>query len=175
MQRQKRDVIIVAIVVVAIIATAIGLFFLIRYVRDKNYKKEHWFESDTTIITLRNDHTKDVEKEIELTGKDFVDSDGKEVLIVDFMLSENTYIDRNFDIGIINDNVTIRELGRVPSAKDKDFARRSINDGEMIQGDGIAYERLFYNLYKRADNDSLEFFKVIEIHLHYDTGKYPFK
>lgn len=175
MQRQKRDVIIVAIVVVAIIATAIGLFFLIRYVRDKNYKKEHWFESDTTIITLRNDHTKDFEKEIELTGKDFVDSDGKEVLIVDFMLSENTYIDRNFDIGIINDNVTIRELGRVPSAKDKDFARRSINDGEMVRGDGIAYERLFYNLYKRADNDSLEFFKVIEIHLYYDTEKYPFK
>ena len=62
MQRQKRDVIIVAIVVVAIIETAIGLFFLIRYVRDKNYKKEHWFESDTTIITLRNDHTKYVEK-----------------------------------------------------------------------------------------------------------------
>lgn len=175
MQRQKRDVIIVAIVVVAIIATAIGLFFLIRYVRDKNYKKEHWFESDATIITLRNDHTKDVEKEIELTGKDFVDSDGKEVLIVDFMLSENTYIDRDFDIGIINDNVTIRELGRVPSAKDKDFARRSINDGEMVRGDGIAYERLFYNLYKRADNDSLEFFKVIEIHLYYDTEKYPFK
>ena len=175
MQTEKRNVLIVVIAAIVIIGVAIGLFFLISSVKDRNYKKEHWFESDATIITLRNDHTKDVEKEIELTGKDFVDSDGKEVLIVDFMLSENTYIDRNFDIGIINDNVTIRELGRVSSAKDKDVVRHSINDGEMIQGDGVAYEKLFYNLYKHSDDDSLEFFKVIEIHLHYDTEKYPFK
>ena len=175
MQTEKRNVLIVVIAAVVIIGGAIGLFFLISFVKDRNYKKEHWFESDTTIITIQNDHTKEGTQEVKLSKKDSVDSNGVEVLFVEFTLTDNTYVERNFDIGIVNDGVVIRELGRVSSAKDKDFARRSINDGEMIQGDGVAYEKLFYNLYKHSDDDSLEFFKVIEIHLHYDTEKYPFK
>ncbi|MEI3401143.1 MAG: hypothetical protein V8R51_01760 [Clostridia bacterium] len=175
MQKEKTNVLIVVIAAVVIIGVAIGLFFLISFVKDRNYKKEHWFESDTTIITIQNDHTKEGTQEVKLSKKDSVDSNGVEVLFVEFTLTDNTYVERNFDIGIVNDGVVIRELGRVSSAKDKDFARRSINDGEMIQGDGVAYEKLFYNLYKHSDDDSLEFFKVIEIHLHYDTEKYPFK
>ena len=175
MQTEKRNVLIVVIAAVVIIGVAIGLFFLISFVKDRNYKKEHWFESDTTIITIQNDHTKEGTQEVKLSKKDSVDSNGVEVLFVEFTLTDNTYVERNFDIGIVNDGVVIRELGRVSSAKDKDFARRSINDGEMMRGDGVAYEKLFYNLYKHSDDDSLEFFKVIEIHLHYDTEKYPFK
>ena len=175
MQTEKRNVLIVVIAAIVIIGVAIGLFFLISFVKDRNYKKEHWFESDTTIITIQNDHTKEGTQEVKLSKKDSVDSNGVEVLFVEFTLTDNTYVERNFDIGIVNDGVVIRELGRVSSAKDKDFARRSINDGEMMRGDGVAYEKLFYNLYKHSDDDSLEFFKVIEIHLHYDTEKYPFK
>ena len=175
MQTEKRNVLIVVIAAIVIIGVAIGLFFLISSVNDRNYKKEHWFESDTTIITIQNDHTKEGTQEVKLSKKDSVDSNGVEVLFVEFTLTDNTYVERNFDIGIVNDGVVIRELGRVSSAKDKDFARRSINDGEMMRGDGVAYEKLFYNLYKHSDDDSLEFFKVIEIHLYYDTEKYPFK
>lgn len=175
MQKEKRNILIVVIAAIVIIGIAIGLFFLISFVKDRNYKKEHWFESDTTIITIQNDHTKEGTQEVKLSKKDSVDSNGVKVLFVEFTLTDNTYVERNFDIGIVNDGVVIRELGRVSSAKDKDIVRHSIKDGEMVRGDGIAYERLFYNLYKKADNDSLEFFKVIEIHLHYDTEKYPFK
>ena len=43
MQTEKRNVLIVVIAAVVIIGVAIGLFFLISFVKDRNYKKEHWF------------------------------------------------------------------------------------------------------------------------------------
>ena len=122
MQTEKRNVLIVVIAAIVIIGIAIGLFFLISFVKDRNYKKEHWFESDTTIITIKHDRTEEGEQEIRL--KDYANYGRDNRIVIEFhKIGDWSISYQDIDVGIVNDGVVIRESSVAPWVNDKDLIR----------------------------------------------------
>ena len=164
MQKEKRNVLIVVIAAVVIIGIAIGLFFLISFVKDRNYKKEHWVESDTTVITLRSEYAKEEVQKILLN--DFKYNDKDDVIIVNFTIKDDSYAFKP-DVEISNSDVIIRKMQTVPELPERDYIRDMGVCIRRIEG-GAVFDILRYKLYKDKDNDSLEYFKTIEIRIYYN-------
>ena len=165
MQKEKKNVLIVLIAAIVIIGVAIGLFFLISFVKDRNYKKEHWFESDTTIITIQNDHTKEGKQEVKL--KDYLLKEKDYAIVVKFTLNDDSYI-TNPQIGIYNDWVEIRSVKDVQEVVAKDYVRSTYSPTRIVDDEEGVYDKLTFLLYKNKDNDSIEYFKTIEVRLYYN-------
>ena len=164
MQKEKRNVLIVVIAAIVIIGIAIGLFFLISFVKDRNYKKEHWFESDapiTTIITIKHDRTEEGEQEIKL--KDYANYGRDDRIVIEFhKIGDWSISYQDIDVGIVNDGVVIRESSAAPWVNDKDLIRTQSYGPKRFNFSEV-YDVIAYKLYKQADDDSLDYVKTIEV------------
>ena len=161
MQKEKRNVLIVVIAAIVIIGIAIGLFFLISSVKDRNYKKEHWFESDTTIITIKHDRTEEGEQEIRL--KDYANYGRDNRIVIEFhKIGDWSISYQDIDVGIVNDGVVIRESSVAPWVNDKDLIRTQSYGPKRFNFSEV-YDVIEYKLYKNKDGDSLDYVKTIEV------------
>ena len=163
MQTEKRNVLIVVIAAVVIIGVAIGLFFLISFVNDRNYKKEHWFESDATIITIQNDHTKEGKQEVKL--KDYANYGRNNIIVIEFHKTDSKSINAvDVLVSITNDDVVIRETAETPFLSTKDLIRKESSGPKRVKNE--VYDVIVYKLYKQADDDSLNYVKTIEVRFY---------
>ncbi len=161
MQTEKRNVLIVVIAAIVIIGIAIGLFFLISFVKDRNYKKEHWFESDTTIITIKHDRTEEGKQEIRL--KDYANYGRDNRIVIEFhKIGDWSISYQDIDVGIVNDGVVIRESSVAPWVNDKDLIRTQSYGPKRFNFSEV-YDVIEYKLYKNKDDDSLDYVKTIEV------------
>lgn len=161
MQKEKRNVLIVVIATIVIIGIAIGLFFLISSVKDRNYKKEHWFESDTTIITIKHDRTEEGKQEIRL--KDYANYGRDNRIVIEFhKIGDWSISYQDIDVGIVNDGVVIRESSVAPWVNDKDLIRTQSYGPKRFNFSEV-YDVIVYKLYKNKDDDSLDYVKTIEV------------
>ena len=161
MQKEKRNILIVVIAAVVIIGIAIGLFFLISFVKDRNYKKKHWFESDTTIITIKHDRTEEGKQEIRL--KDYANYGRDNRIVIEFhKIGDWSISYQDIDVGIVNDGVVIRESSVAPWVNDKDLIRTQSYGPKRFNFSEV-YDVIEYKLYKNKDGDSLDYVKTIEV------------
>ena len=165
MQKEKRDVLIVVIASLLFVGILIcvGYFVMgcVNHNKDRNYKKEHWFESDTTIITIKNDRTEEGEQEIRL--KDYANYGRDDIIVIEFhKIGDWSISDQDIDVGIVNDGVVIRESSVAPWVNDKDLIRTQLRGPKRFNFSEV-YDVIVYKLYKQVDDDSLDYVKTIEV------------
>ena len=175
MQEVKKKKVILIVTIIALVAIIVTVGTIVFSCSAKRYrdaiKRGNWYDTrmfNTTIVIKVEDTQEDT---IEIPLKDIKEYDmyADDVTVVEF--HGNAVWGCSPQVGIVNDGVVVRETDYVSLLNEKDLVRGE--KGETNYKDGyLDYTSKVCKLYKKADNDSLDFYKVIEVRLYHIRENY---
>ncbi len=174
MQKEKKRKVILIVGVIALLAiiVTVGTVSLCQINKNtaERQKREYWYSSSyDTKIVIEMENT--IEGTIEVSLKDVKEYHEKnDVAIVEFNDDDITRGNIT-QIKIVNEGVVIREMATPSELYEKDIARR---EKENVVYDNVGcldYSSFLCKIYKNAEDDSLQVYKIIEIRVYYHVSE----
>lgn len=170
--KKKKVILIVTIIALVAIIVTVGIVLLCRINQNskEQQKREYWYSSSfDTKIVIEMENT--IEGTIEISLKDVKEyHENNDVTIVKFNNDDRTRGNIT-QVKIVNEGVVIRETATPSELYEKDIVRREKENVVYDEEGYLDYSGFLCKIYKNAEDDSLQVYKIIEIRVYYHVPR----